>query len=122
MIKPKAPAPLSIVVKYLAIFDDQPASQPAGKTRANDLLTRILGNDAGLAIPIPEDYQIRFKLNDMQLHFIEGATAEDDYYWVSFLNIPTFAGVRTPEGLGYALTTILKHLRIQDKYAPDTLS
>lgn len=115
MIKPKSPAPLSIVVKYLAIFDDQSASHSSGKTRANDLLTRILGNDAGFAIPIPDDYEIRFKLDDMQLRFIEGATAEDDHYRVSFLNIPTFVGVRTPDGLGYALTTILERLRIKNK-------
>lgn len=29
---------------------------------------------------------------------------------------PAIVGVRTPEGLGYALTTILERLRIQGEY------
>jgi hypothetical protein len=117
MTKPKAPAPphLSIVVKYLAAYDSRPY-QAGAMTRANDLLTRILGNDAGLAILTNDALGICFDLDDMQLHFIEGATAEDDHYQVTFLNIPTFKGVRTPEGLGCALSTILERLRLKGKY------
>ena len=35
---------------------------------------------------------------------------------------PAIVGVLTPEGLGYALTTILERLRIKNKCALDMLS
>jgi hypothetical protein len=115
--KPKTPTPFSVVVKYLAVFDGR-SCQAGAITRSNELLTRILGNDASLATLANDapDGEIYFDLDDMQLHFIEGATAEDDHYRISFLSIPAGVGVRTSEGLGYALTTILERLRIQGEY------
>lgn len=108
--------PLSVASKALAAW--QAPAQTRSMTRANELLTRILGDDAGYATRAEDapDDEIWFDLDDMQLRFVEGGTPEDDHYQVTFLSIPHQAGIRSLEGLGFALTAILERLRIQGEY------
>lgn len=108
--------PLSVASKALAAW--RAPAQARSITRANELLTAILGDDAGYATDATDapDGEIWFDLDDMQLRFVEGGTPEDDHYEVTFLSIPHPAGVRTLAGLGFALTAILERLRIQGEY------
>jgi hypothetical protein len=109
------------VARLLSIQPPQANVLPI--TRANDLLTRILGDDAGLAVLAADaaDDEIFFDLDNMQLHFIQGGSPEDDCYRVSLFCAPAPFGIRTPQGLAYALSSILEAIRIQGEYMAENI-
>lgn len=111
MTKNSSPGRMTIAVKALAALE-QLGNQPKLITRANNLLTKILGDDAGYAIQKGDGENIVFLLDDMKFIFICGGTPEDDFFQVSFLGAPSgLIPVRSITGLGYAIAVNLTTIR-----------
>lgn len=106
------PTRLAIVGEALAAYERLP-EQPDTMTRAMGLLAHILGEDK---VDLADVYEgedgdhLMVYLDDMTLRFVEGGTPNDDCYQVSFLGapVPDLIGVRSKEGLGYALSASLE--------------
>jgi hypothetical protein len=93
-------------------------SQVPASERASNLVAKVLGmftEDAVLANDAP-DGEIWYDVGDMQLRFILGATEDDDYFIVIFMNVPVPNGFRTQAGLGLAIETALEQIRITGEY------
>lgn len=105
------PGRMTIAVKALTALE-QLGRQPKLITRANNLLTKILGDDAGYAIQEGDGENIVFLLDDMRFIFICGGTPDDDFFQVSFLGAPSgLIPVRSITGLGYAIAVNLTTIR-----------
>ena len=114
-MKHTAPTQMSIVAAILA--DNKPEEKCSSLlTRANTLLTSILGEHAGHANladveydsngDVPAGTEIIFEVDEIGLRFVPGGTPDDDFFQLRFLRAPTarLIGIRTQAGLRYALS------------------
>jgi hypothetical protein len=117
-----APGRLAIVAGALAAH--QKAEKPPKLlTRANALLTSILGENANLANlvdikrdsagDVPDGAEIIIEIDEMLLRFVPGGTPDDDFFQVRLLGAPVdrVMGIRTLAGLGYALSEHMASIR-----------
>jgi hypothetical protein len=121
----KPPATLSTTSAMMAAYQhEKEMPWPPTQQRAEDLLARILGNHAVHAqfAHDAEFGEIFFDIDDMQLKFVEGATPEDDYYLVTFMNVPAPNGFRTAAGLGKMLYLVWAELRTTGEYIAEGMT
>jgi hypothetical protein len=131
-MKHTPPTQMSIVAAILA--DNQPEKKtPSLLTRANILLTSILGEHAGHARladiqygsgDIPVGAKIIFEVDEISLRFVPGGSPDDDFFQLRFLHAPAarLIGIRTQAGLRYALSENIAFLcRLFDEVTGDVL-
>lgn len=122
-MKHTPPTQMSIVAAILAGVHQPEEKTPSLLTRANALLTTILGEHAGHARladveygnsgEIPVDAEIIFEVDEITLRFVPGGTPADDFFQLRFLRAPAarLIGIRTQVGLRYALSENIAFLR-----------
>jgi len=111
---------LSIASKALAEFKATRAARKAENKsaldRGEELLQRILGEDAQYATLDDDFIGVLFGLDDMEFLFTQGATPDDDYFQVSLFGMEHARAVRSLAGLGEALDEIIKLIRATVEY------
>ena len=98
------------LAEYSTARNARKAENKSDLDRATALLARILGEAAEQA-ELSDDFEgVLFELDDMQFLFVEGASAEDDYFQVSLFGLECPRAVRTLAGLGHAIDGTIEQI------------